>query len=569
MPLVWLGAATVLLFGAAYLVYGRLLAGGLGLDDARPVPARVLEDGTDYIPTPPFRLLAQHFSAISAAGPIVGPILAGLLFGWGPGLLWILLGCVFIGAVHDMASLAASMRHGARSVAEILREHVGTPVYLLFLTFIWLALVLVVINFTDVTARAFTAGQLDIGGASLVPGPAVASSSMMYLVLAAAMGVILTKTRAPFAVVGTAGAALLFALIHFGSVLPLSMPGSLSYGAGLRAWDAVILLYCFAASVAPMWLFLQPRGFLGGILLYVFLGTGLVGLFLGGFHAQGAAFTGWHAPNGQPLVPILFVTIACGACSGFHGLVCSGTTSKQVARESHARPVAYGAMLLEGVIAVIALSTVMMVAPGAAPRGADGAIDTNAIFAGGIARFAGVLGVPLAFGLQFGFLALATFIYDTLDVCTRLGRYLLQELAHEVFGRTLDRFSATALTLAVPAVCLLGGVDYMTAWRIFGASNQLLAALTLLALSIWLRRRGKNPVYIVLPMIFVMVMTVWALVLGMMNSGNPMLLRALSGVLVALALAVIALSARAFLRPEPLSGDAHVTGAADAAPFQA
>ena len=567
MPLAWLGAVTVVLFVAAYLVYGRLLARGLGLDDSHPVPSRVLEDGTDFIPTPPFRLLAQHFSAISAAGPIVGPILAGLLFGWGPGLLWILLGCILIGAVHDMASLAASMRHGARSVAEILREHVGTPVYLLFLTFIWLALLLVVINFTDVTARAFMRGQLDIGGASVVPGPGVASSSMMYLILAAIMGVLLTKLRAPFAIVGTAGAVLLFALIHFGSVVPLRMPAALSPEASLRAWDAVILIYCFAASIAPMWLFLQPRGFLGGILLYVFLGTGLIGLFLGGFHAQAPAFVGWRAANGQPLVPILFVTIACGACSGFHGLVCSGTTSKQVARESHARPVAYGAMLLEGVIAVIALGTVMLVAPGTAPRGADGSVDSNAIFAEGIARFASVLGVPLAFGLQFGFLALATFIYDTLDVCTRLGRYLLQELSLQVFGRKLDRFTATGLTLVVPAVCLLFGVDYLTAWKIFGASNQLLAALTLLALSVWLRRRAKNPVYIVLPMIFVMVLTLWALALGMLSPSNPLLLRALSGVLIGLALCVIAISARPFLRPLPLGKREHMTGAADAAPF--
>jgi carbon starvation protein len=224
-------------------------------------------------------------------------------------------------------------------------------------------------------------------------------------------------------------------------------------------------------------------------------------------------------------------------------------------------------MLLEGLIAIIALSTVMIMAPGSAPRGADGAVDSNAIFAEGIARFAGVLGVPLALGLQFGFLALATFIYDTLDVCTRLGRYLLQELSLEVFGFKLDRFTATALTLAIPAVCLLFGVDYLTAWKIFGASNQLLAALTLLALSIWLRRSARSALFIALPMVFVMIMTVWALVRGMLNPANPVLLRTLSGVLVALALCVIALSARPFLRPSPLGAREHVTGAADAAPF--
>ena len=390
---------------------------------------------------------------------------------------------------------------------------------------------------------------------------------MMYLLLAAAMGVLLTRLKVPFRIVGTAGAVLLFGLIWLGTLLPLKLPFALEPAIELRVWGGIILLYCFAASVAPMWLFLQPRGFLGGILLYVFLGTGLVGLFFGGFQAQAPAFVGWHAANGQPLIPILFVTIACGACSGFHGLVCSGTTSKQVAREGDARPVAYGAMLLEGLIAVIALSTVMIMAPGSAPRGPDGAVDSNAIFAEGIARFAGVLGIPLALGLQFGFLALATFIYDTLDVCTRLGRYLLQELSLEVFGAKLDRFTATALTLAIPAVCLLFGVDYLSAWRIFGASNQLLAALTLLALSIWLRRRARNPLFIVVPMAFVMIMTIWALFLGMMNPSNPVLLRTLSGVLVALALSVMALSARSFMRPRPLGAREHVTGAADAAPF--
>jgi carbon starvation protein len=233
-----------------------------------------------------------------------------------------------------MASLSGSMRHGARSVAEILREHVGTPVYLLFLTFIWLALLLVVINFTDVTARAFVRGQLDLGSASVVPGPAVASSSMMYLVLAAAMGVLLTRFKVPFKIVGTAGAILLFALIWLGTLVPLKVPFAMAPSVELRIWDAVILVYCFAASVAPMWLFLQPRGFLGGILLYVFLGTGLVGLFFGGFHAEAPAFTGWVAANGQPLVPILFVTIACGRAPDSTG----SSARARPASRSRARP---------------------------------------------------------------------------------------------------------------------------------------------------------------------------------------------------------------------------------------
>lgn len=549
MPLAALGFAVVVFFAVAYRTYGRFLSDRLRLDDARPSPAARLADGVDFIPTPRFPLLAQHFSAISAAGPIVGPILAGTLFGWLPGLIWIVLGGVFIGAVHDFASLVGSVRHGARSVAEILREHVGSHVYLLFLGFIWLSLMLVIVNFTDVTAKAFVRGSLDIGGASLVPGPGVASSSMMYLALAALMGVLVTRLHVSFKIVGPIGAVLLFALIKLGAAAPLSMPGSLSSEGALRAWYGVILVYCFIASVAPMWLFLQPRGFLGGILLYVFLAVGLSGLFFGGHHAAAPAFVGWRSASGLPLVPLLFVTIACGACSGFHGLVCSGTTSKQIAKEHDMRPVGYGGMLLEGLVAVIALATVMLVAPGQGPRGPDGGPDANAIFATGIATFGSTFGIPAELGLQFGFLALATFIYDTLDVCTRLGRYLLQELSVEVFGRSLNRFVATGLTLAIPAAFLLGGINYLTAWRIFGASNQLLAALTLLGVSVWLKRKGTNPLYIVLPMVFVMVMTLWALALGFLSPGNPMLIRVLSAALIGLALSVILLSLRAFLGP--------------------
>ena len=549
MSLALIGLATVLLFGLAYRVYSAILVKRLALDDARPVPSRTLEDGVDYIPTPAFPLLAQHFSAISAAGPIVGPILAGLMFGWLPGLAWILLGAVFIGAVHDFASLTGSVRHKARSVAEILREHAGLPGYLLFLTFIWLSLLLVIINFTDVTAKAFVRGSLDLEGASVVPGPAVASSSMMYLGLAALMGVLLTRLRLPFKIVGTAGAIALFGIIQLGIAVPLTMPSSLSPSAALHGWEAVILVYCFFASVAPMWLFLQPRGFLGGILLYVFLFTGLVGLFFGGEHAVAPAFIGWRSAGGLPLVPLLFVTIACGACSGFHGLVCSGTTSKQIARETDARPVGYGAMLLEGVVAVIALATVMIAVPGAAPKAADGSPDANAIFAMGIARFAGVLGLPLSLGLQFGFLALATFIYDTLDVCTRLGRYLLQELSTEIVGRPMNRFAATGVTIAIPAVFLLGGIDYLKAWRVFGASNQLLAALTLLGLAIWLRRTRRRAGFILVPMVFVMVMTLWALGYSVVNAANPGMIRFLSALLIGLAVAVMALCVRPLVRP--------------------
>jgi carbon starvation protein len=508
------------------------------------------EDGVDFVPARPFPLLAQHFSAISAAGPIVGPIIAGLEFGWLPGLLWILLGAVFIGAVHDFSTLVASVRHGARSVAEIMREHVGTPAFLLFITFIWLSLVLVIIAFTDVTARLFVRGELDMGGVAVTPGPGVASSSMMYLALALLMGLALTKLRLGMKFVGTAGVVLLIAIIGLGPHLPLHMPAAFGPDGAVRAWIGVILLYCFFASVVPLSLLLQPRGFLGGILLYVFVAVGLAGLFFGDYHAVAPAMRESGA-TGLPIFPFLFVTIACGACSGFHGLVCSGTTSRQLSRESHARPVAYGGMLLEGVVAVIALATVMMAARSALPLMPDGKTpDPNAVFASGIASFANsVFRLPRDIGLQFGFLALATFIYDTLDVCTRLGRYLLQELSAAVFKRPLDKYTATLLTIAVPGAILLGGVDYRDAWKVFGASNQLLAALSLLGIAVWLRRRGRRPWYTIVPMAFVMTATVAALIGNAADSAKPDVLRALSVVLLAVASAIIALAARPLLRP--------------------
>jgi carbon starvation protein len=318
----------------------------------------------------------------------------------------------------------------------------------------------------------------------------------------------------------------------------------------VRAWIAVILLYCFFASVVPLSLLLQPRGFLGGILLYVFVVVGLAGLLFGNFHAVAPA-TREAGATGLPIFPFLFVTIACGACSGFHGLVCSGTTSRQLSRESHARPVGYGGMLLEGVVAVIALATVMMVSRSALPLMPDGkSPDPNAVFASGIASFASaVFKLPGEVGLQFGFLALATFIYDTRDVCTRLGRYLLQELSAAVFKRPLDKYTATLLTIAVPGAILLGGVDYRDAWKVFGASNQLLAALSLLGIAVWLRRRGRKPWYLLLPMIFVMTATVAALIGNAADSAKPGVLRALSVILLAVAAAIVGLAARPLIRP--------------------
>ncbi|MFN7135249.1 MAG: carbon starvation CstA family protein, partial [Myxococcales bacterium] len=267
------------------------------------------------------------------------------------------------------------------------------------------------------------------------------------------------------------------------------------------------LAYCFLASVLPMWTLLQPRGMLGGWFLYGALGVAVLGIALGGYTMQYPAFLGWSNPRGMPLFPLMFITIACGACSGFHGLVCSGTTSKQLAKESHARGVGYGGMLLEGGVALIALCTVVIL-----PLGDPGLkLDPNVLYARGLAKFASSFGIPTELAASFGLLAFATFVYDTLDVATRLGRYVLQELTGWS-GRT-GAFLSTGLTLGVPAGFLLTATDkaYMKFWGVFGASNQLLAALSLLGIAVWLKRIGKPTWVALAPMSFVMVMTVWSL----------------------------------------------------------
>jgi carbon starvation protein len=487
----------LLLFAAAYRVYGAWLARRFELDDSRPTPANTMSDGVDYMPTPPPILLAQHFSSIAAAGPIVGPVLAGLWFGWLPALLWIVLGCIFIGAAHDFANLVASIRHKARSIAELMKEHMSRRAYLLFLTFIWLSLVYVIVAFTDLTASTFLTGQY---------GPGVAASSFLYLLLAVLLGVALYRWRLPLRLVTPVALLVLVGIIWLGQQIPISPPDWLPGGPATR-WGVIILGYCFIASVLPLWLLLQPRGYLGGYFLYGALLVALLGIALGDFSVAYPGYLGLESPKGAPLVPIMFITIACGACSGFHGLVCSGTTSKQLQQEGHSRLVGYGGMLLEGVVALVALITVMILVPGS-PEAAASPME---IYAHGLAAFASVLGIPVALAMSFGLLAFATFVYDTLDVATRLGRYILQELTgwEGAAGRT----AATLGTLLLPLMFLVTTTEqaYLKFWPIFGASNQLLAALSLLGIAVWFIRTGRHPAFILLPMLFIMAMTLWSL----------------------------------------------------------
>jgi carbon starvation protein len=490
-----------------YRFYGRFVAGRFRLDDAAATPAVVRNDGADFVPTRPFYLLGQHFSAIAAAGPIAGPILAAQQFGWLPCLLWIGVGVVFIGAVHDFSALVASVRHQGRSVAEIIRLHLGARAWLAMMAFIWLALLYVILAFADITASTFVGRTEEFQGLAVAfnPGGAVALASLLYLALSLLMGVVDRYLRPPLWLTTAVFVPATLLCVWLGtrySTLVL-LDG--------RTWGVLILAYCVVASLTPVWALLQPRGYLGGFVLYMALAVGVAGIFFGGFEVHLPAFKGWQAPGPTgALFPFLFVTIACGACSGFHGLVCSGTTSKQIARESHCRPVGYGAMLLEAFVALIAMATVM-IATGPELAGKS----PGAVYGGGLGRFLAVIigEEHLFFATTFGAMAFSTFVFDTLDVSTRLGRYILQELTG--WSSRAGAVAATAVTALVPLAFLLAAGEgaYRQFWVLFGTSNQLLAALSLLGISVWLRRAGRPSLFTLVPMAFVMVVTLWSLVL--------------------------------------------------------
>ncbi len=519
MSLILFLAVSGIVLAWAYRWYGRILARYLQLDPNFKTPAHTQRDGLDYEPASRSWLLPQHFSAIAAAGPIVGPILAATYFGWLPAWLWIIFGAIFIGGVHDLMTLVASVRHGSKSIAEVVRRYMNRRSYLLFLAFIWISLVYVIIAFADVTAGTFVQKASAVDGEA--PGPAVATSSMLYLGLAIVMGLCMRRFK-----LGEGKAQLIFLPLVVGAILagpyiPFDLGALTGVARPQVLWDHVLLTYCFFAALSPVWLLMQPRGALGGYFLYVIVIVGVVGVIVGGLSGNLAiaapAVSSAHLFefNGAtpPLLPVLFITIACGACSGFHSIVASGTTSKQLDRETDAKPVAYGGMLLESFLACISLVTVMILAK---PTGRP-----DLTYADGIAvlmnQATGGL-VPVDMARQFGLLCFATFVFDTLDACTRLARYVLMELTG--WTGKLGMVFTTLLTLALPAIvvsmppAVVGGQQiplWRAFWNLFGTSNQLLAALALLGVTVWLAQRKRN-VWITLgPTLFMLFMTMWSL----------------------------------------------------------
>jgi carbon starvation protein len=493
----------IVFFVLGFRFYGRFLARKFQTDDSSPTPACQMNDGVDYVPAKPALLLGQHFSAIAAAGPIVGPILACLWFGWVPALLWVVLGAIFIGGVHDFGSLVASLRHKAASIGEIVKVHMPAA-HKFFLIFVWIALLYVIIAFTDITAQTFK--TVLVQGSF---GPAVAGSSILYIIAAVAMGILLYRFKVKLWLATLIFLPLVLFIIWVGPRLPQPLLTLLG-GISIKQWDAILLVYCLTASLIPVWLLLQPRGYLGGWFLYLIIFIGLIGALFGGFRIEYPAFNlvGLKSIDNSKLIfPILFITVACGAVSGFHGIVSSGTTSKQICRYKDSLPIGYGAMLLEGLVAVLAMATVIML-----PKGHEILkSDPNLIYAQGIARYLGLLKINYHVAFAFALLAFSTFVYDTLDVCTRLARYIFQELMG--WKSKTGSFLAALISLFIPFVFLMLTKEkgYLVAWPIFGTSNQLLASLILLAISVWLIKSGKNAFFTIIPMLFMMIMTIWSL----------------------------------------------------------
>ena len=543
--LLLLGATA--LFAVAYFFYGRLLERVLGVDPARRTPAYTKGDGVDYVPAHPAVLFGHHFASIAGAGPIVGPI-AAAYFGWGAVVAWVVLGCIFIGAVHDMVSLWLSVRHEGRSIASVIETVLGRPGKLLFLLFCWSTLVLVCAEFTRQVALTF------------VRSPEVATASLLFIALAVVFGVATNRFKVPLLPATLVFVPVMFACIWVGTKCPLDLVARLGLSAAgaQTAWTLVLLAYCFLASTLPVWLLLQPRDYLNSYLLYAMMALGFLGVFAAAPAVNLDAFVGWRAPNAKgvpmPLFPFLFITIACGACSGFHSLVASGTTAKQLASERHIRPVAYGGMLLEGVLAILAL---LAVGTCTQPEllGKLGSESAVSLFAGGLASFCARLGIPERSGTIFMSLAVSAFLMTSVDTATRLARFTWQELFTGAQGRTRppnpftspisNMYVATGLVVALVALLLLGNPEAAkNLWNVFASANQLLAGLTLFTASLWLYKNRKAWWITLFPMLFMLAVSsagLWLLCTGSWKAGNATL-GAVTAILLALAAVLVLLA---------------------------
>ena len=531
-----MNAVLVLLIGCAILIVGYIFYGGWlakqwGVDDTKVTPAHELEDGMDYVPAKAPVLMGHHFSSIAGAGPINGPIQAAV-FGWLPCMLWILIGGIFFGAVHDYGALFASIRHKGQTLGEVVAANIGERAKKLFIIFSYLTLVLVVAAFASIVAGTFKGFNDD--GTQNAANASVAMVSILFIVMAIIFGFCVYRRGAPLSVATVVGViGIVLCLVIGLNFHPIYLSGDV--------WMWIIGVYILIASVAPVWILLQPRDYLSSFLLYGMMIIAFVGVLGAGIMGQNTAleipmFTEWKDPMTGlgTMFPALFVTIACGAISGFHSLVGSGTTSKQLDHERDAKPIAYGGMLIECALALISLCAVGYV-------WADyvaGTRTPTVVFASGLSGMVSTIpGLGATKDVIYTLLVLtvSAFCLTSLDTATRLARYMFQEFWLKP-GETYKDVTGIKATLCNPVVATaitvvlgvgLGMTGYSKIWPLFGAANQLLAGLALLTVCAWLGNIGRNNKMFYLPMGFMLVVTLVSLFqtvtarVGMITSDNP------------------------------------------------
>ena len=517
-----MNAMLVVIVGIAILIVGYIFYGGWlakqwGVDDTKVTPAHELEDGMDYVPAKAPVLMGHHFSSIAGAGPINGPIQAAV-FGWVPVVLWVLIGGIFFGAVHDYGALFASIRHKGQTLGEVVAANIGERAKKLFIVFSYLTLVLVVAAFASIVASTFNG--FDADGTANDTNAAVAMISILFILMAIIFGLAVYRRGAPLSVATIAGViGIIICLVIGLNFHPIYLSNT--------AWMWIIGVYILIASVAPVWILLQPRDYLSSFLLYgmmIIAAVGVIGAGLTGAdaaHMDMPAFTAWKDPMTSlgTMFPALFVTIACGAISGFHSLVGSGTTSKQLDHERDAKPIAYGGMLIECALALISLAAVSFIWT----EYAAGDIRTpTQVFATGISRMvASIPGLEATQSTVSALLVLtvSAFCLTSLDTATRLARYMFQEFWLKP-GETYKDVTGFKATLCNPYVATaitvvlgigLGMTGYGKIWPLFGAANQLLAGLALLTVCAWLGNIGRNNKMFYFPMIFMLIVTLCSL----------------------------------------------------------
>jgi len=507
--------AAILIYVVAYFTYGRWLEKTWGIDKAAVTPARRYEDGQDYAPASRLTVFAHQFSSITGAGPVTGPIIAAM-FGWLPALLWLLFGSIFFGAVQDFLSLYASVKNDGKSMGIMIEKYVGHWGRKMFLLFCWLFTLLILAAFGDIVANTFHGFGKD--GSLLLPNAAAASISMLYIAGAMIFGLFIKKCKPGSMLQLGAALLLIAAMLALGIAYPLYLDKTM--------WLYLVFAYIFAAAVMPMWLLMQPRDYLSVFLLLFMIAGAVIGVLVANPTINMPAFVGFEV-NGKGLFPILFITIACGAVSGFHSLVSSGTSSKTIKREQDMLFVGYGSMLIESVLGVVALVIVCSAAhDGALPAGTP-----FQIFSGAVGGFLAMFGLPRDIAACIMTMCVSALALTTLDSVARIGRMSFQELFSEE-GKTAaqmkawqrlctNKYFATIITLGLGYVLCLGG--YMNVWPLFGAANQLLCALVLIAMTVFLKVTGRKGWMLYAPMLGMFAVTLTALLQSLLGSVNKLL----------------------------------------------